>query len=174
MQLQAAHLRKFWLHARRRCQWLWWCDVPVINVRLQIALREICATTAGAAITTATVRAHEDRAKAGLFDAQHLVAAARTTFDGLSASTLEAKDVFAGYHAAVDKDGFVALVAAMDHRIEHLFANEVHFVVPFKAQHGLRWSTRQCRKCGRFQLWYIRFHVNCKKPKLVALSSISG
>jgi len=59
--------------------------------------------------------------------------AAGTALDGLSAGALEAKDVLAGYHSSVDENRLVALIAAVDHRIEHLLANQAHLVVPLQA-----------------------------------------
>lgn len=69
------------------------------------------------------MRTHEDSSQPGLLHAQHLVTAARTTLDRLGAGTFEAEDMFAGNHAAVDKYGLVALVAAVYHWIKDLLAN---------------------------------------------------
>lgn len=95
------------------------------------------------------MRAHEDCSQARLLHAQHLVTAARTNLDGLGAGTFEAEDMFAGNHAAVDKYGLVALVAAVYHRIKDFLANQTDFMVPLQAQHRLGRPTRQCgeRRC---------------------------
>lgn len=135
--------------------------MSVIDVRLQVALRKVCSTAAGAAVATAAVRAHEHGAQATLLHAQHLVRAAGTTLDGLGAGALEAKYMLAGYHAAVDEDRLVALIAAVDHRVQHLLADQAHLVVPLKAQHRLRRSARKRGESGRLQLRYVRLHVDC-------------
>jgi len=116
--------------------------MSVIDVRLQVPLREIGSPAAGASVPTAAVRAHEHGAQAALLHTEHFVRAAGTALDGLSAGALEAEYVLAGYHPSVDENRLVALIAAVDHRVEYLLANQAHLVIPLQAQHGLWRSAR--------------------------------
>ncbi len=63
--------------------------------------------------------AHVDGTQADRFDSCNLVPAP-VTLCCLRVGAVEAEDVFAGDHAAVDEDGLEALIAAMDHRIDDL------------------------------------------------------
>lgn len=104
--------------------------MTMVDVRLKIPLGQVRSATTGTAVTGSTVGAHEDRSEAGLFDADGFLLAARADLEVFRAGTAQAEDVLAGDHAAVDEDRLVALIADVDHRIEDLFADQVHLVVP--------------------------------------------
>lgn len=58
------------------------------------------------------------------------------------------------------QNGQETSVAAVNHWIDDLLADQQHFMVPLEAQHGLRWATGDCREGGRLQLGNIGLDVN--------------
>lgn len=104
--------------------------MTMIDVRLQIPLGEVGPATTGTSVTGTTVGAHENGSETGLFDANRLFLAAGADLKVFGASAAQTEDVLAGDHPAVDKNRLVALIADVNHRIEDLFADQVHLVVP--------------------------------------------
>ena len=70
-------------------------------------------------VTRATVRAHVNGPQAHGLDSGHLVTTP-FTLGSVSGGAVQAEDVFARDHSAVDENGLEAGVAAVDHRVDDL------------------------------------------------------
>lgn len=115
-----------WRHRWRRVG-----HVSMVDVSLQVPLGKVRPPAARISIPCATVSAHKHCPEPGLLHPDHLLFAAWTHhLHVVGVGTPEAENVLARYHATVDQDWVVALVAAVDHRVEYLLADQVHFVGP--------------------------------------------
>lgn len=101
-------------------------DVSVLYVRLQVPLRQVSPSAAVVAVARAAVGAHVDGAEADRLDPGDLVSAPLALV-GLRGGAVEAEDVFAGNHPAVDEDGLEAGVATVDHGVDDLKDKSVFF-----------------------------------------------
>jgi len=104
-------------------------SVPVSNVSLQISAGQISSPAPGVSIPRASLCAKEYVSKPSLFHPGHLVPAPRTSLNLLLA-TSQAEHMLAGNHPAIDEDRALALVAAVDHGVDHLLADQVELVIP--------------------------------------------
>ena len=96
--------------------------MTMLDMRLQVSLREVTPSAAVVSVSGTPVGAHVDEADSDLLHADN-VAPAASTRQRLAASCAvglallgagEAEGVLARDHAAVDKDGLQAFVAAMN------------------------------------------------------------
>ena len=101
-------------------------DVSMLYVRLQVPLRQVSPSAAVVAVARAAVGAHVDGAEADRLDPGDLVSAPLALV-GLRGRAVEAEDVFAGNHPAVDEDGLEAGVATVDHGVDDLKDKSVFF-----------------------------------------------
>ena len=103
--------------------------MPVLDVGLEVPLRQVRPAASVAAVSRPSVVAHVNRAQASLLNPHHFVFASGTLpcghgvaalFVEGSSGTLVTKHMFTGDHPPVDQDGFVTLVTIVDHWIHHL------------------------------------------------------
>ena len=104
-------------------------DVPVLDVGLEVPLRQVRPAASVAAVSGSSVVAHVNRAQTSLLNPHHFVFASGTLpcgpgvaalFVEGSSGALVTKHMFTGDHPPVDQDGFVTLVTIVDHWIHHL------------------------------------------------------
>lgn len=104
-------------------------SVPVSNVGLEISTGQISPSAPGVSVPRASLGAKEYVSKPSLFHPRHLIPASRTCLN-LLLPTCEAEHMLAGNHPAIDEDRALALVAAVDHGVDHLLADQVELVIP--------------------------------------------
>lgn len=97
--------------------------MPMVYVRLQIPLGKIRPTATGASIAGSPVGTHENGSQPGLFHPDGFLLTTGTDLEVLGPSAFQAEHMLTRYHPTVNQDRLVALVADVDHRIEHLLAN---------------------------------------------------
>ena len=91
----------------------------MLNVGLKVSLRKVRPSATGVLVTRPTMGAHENRSQAHGFDPGYLVSAPFAACR-LRGGTVQAEDVLARYHSAVNENGLEAGVAAVDHRVDDL------------------------------------------------------
>lgn len=99
------------------------------DVGLQVPLAQVCPSTRILALATPTISAHEHRPKVALLKALYFVVTPVTRLVSLL-STIIAKHMFTRYHPTISQNGQGAFVAAVDHRVDELLADQIHLVVP--------------------------------------------
>jgi len=132
--------------------------VPVSHVSLQVSRAEIGSSAPIVSIPTTTLGAEKNIAKSSLFNSGHFVSTP-WAHPLLLLSAAKTENMLAWNHSAVDQDWFQALVAAVDHRVHDLLANQVHLVVPVKSKHGSRVAPIYGGESRSFHLTYVSFHV---------------
>lgn len=101
------------------------------DVGLKVPLTQVCPSTRILALATPTIGAHEHCPKVALLKALYFVIAPVTRLVSLFSAVI-AKHMFTRYHASVSQNGQCALVAAVNHRVDQLLADQIHLVVPSK------------------------------------------
>lgn len=101
------------------------------DVGLKVPLAQVCPSTRILSLATPTKGAHEHCPKVALLEALYFVIAPVTRLVSLLSAVI-AKHMFTRYHSAVSQNGQGALLAAVNHRVDQLLANQIHLVIPLE------------------------------------------
>jgi len=96
---------------------------------LEVTGRQVGAPTTRVTISGSSLSAEVNVAEPRGLHPAHLVLAPRTLLI-LLFGTSKTKNMFAWYHPAIDEDRFETLVAAVDHGVQDLLANQINLMVP--------------------------------------------